>query len=210
MGDPTDEYLLGLVDEEDEKYAYSPSLRGGNDDAGQNQVEYVEETVPNWLQFTIAVGVWLLAAFIIKTTCYRMYILREKISPQCQQNKFEQQVLEAKKDMSSSENRTSTCTSADSSQTVIYQSYDGDFYIKYDDCGKTLSGFMKIQMKNSETGCDIVGMCADADGYATITDGHVTYSGEAWWIQEVLGEDEEKRGLQVNFTWKFRLAKQYL
>lgn len=56
MGDPTDEYLLGLVDEEDEKYAYSPSLRGGNDDAGQNQVEYVEETVPNWLQFTIAVG----------------------------------------------------------------------------------------------------------------------------------------------------------
>ena len=57
MGDPTDEYLLGLVDEEEDKYAYNPSLRGGNDDAGQNQVEYVEETVPNWLQYLLSLSV---------------------------------------------------------------------------------------------------------------------------------------------------------
>ena len=53
-------------------------------------------------------------------------------------------------------------------------------------------------------------MCDNADGHATITDGHVSYSGDsAWWVQEILGEDEERAGLRVvsRGTFDFEQAK---
>lgn len=196
-----DEYLLDAGDSMNS--SDTPSLRGGSDESGYSQ-QYVETAsgTKNWLVFVVAVGLWFLAALIIKTCCFLICKQKNKILP----STFEHALTEARKEKSS-QNSPTSCTSEDTMQTLIYQSYGGDFYIKYDDCGKIRSGFVKIQLKNNgRNGYNISGMIVDADGCATITDGHTTYAGDTWWVQEVQGKDEEKCGLKVVTQGKFTFS----
>jgi len=196
------EYLLELGNQSESSNNGSditPSLRGGN-----GEVSYSHESDPDfWLIIGAFLAVWFFAALAMRTLvqiiCSRC---NKQVKPSSNEKNFDHTVSEARKSMNTPHSSESSEDS--SSQTVVFQSYDGDFYIKYEDCGKIRSGFVKIKLKNNgANGYGIKGMCADADGCATITDGHVSYNGDAWWVQEILAEDEERVGLRVISQGKF-------
>ena len=196
----------------------SAGVRGGD---GHSHEEY---STPNWLPFAVGFSLWFVAALIIKY-CFICigndrsgddgtgfcgggrisccWFRRHRTSPSGNDDmSFDHEIAEARKE--ASQNTPSKPSANSSSLTVAkFQSWNGDFYIKYvdhEERGKTLSGFSRLQLTNNGgNGYGIVGMCADASGCATITEGHVSYCGDAWWVQEV-GEDEERSGLRV-FSW---------
>jgi len=83
-----------------------------------------------------------------------------------------------------------------------FETYKGDFEVKYQDRGSKLSGSAKIQLKNNNFGgYKIEGDCSDADGSAAINDGFVSFTGHGWWVEETFtGTD---RGLKVLTQGKF-------
>ncbi|KAL9188830.1 hypothetical protein ACHAXT_007208 [Thalassiosira profunda] len=188
-----EDYTLGV---EDSVNASSiPAAVDGFDESGFSVSHEESQTGNNWVTFVAAVALVFVATLLIKTCAYYICLGRNKILPELG---FDHAVSEAKRRTNSSQNPASTSSSSDASTTPIFQCYDGDFYIKYEDGGHTRSGFVKIQLRNNgNNGYEVHGMCADADGYATITDGYVSYSGEGWWVQEILDEDEERVGLKV-------------
>ena len=180
-------------------------LRGGN-------VEPVDEADWfSWLAFIIAVGAWFIIALLIRTCAYMICKQKDKVSSSCNQKRFDHTISKEKSSTSRRNSTSSSATVSPITRTIIYESYVMDCYIKYEDDGKTRSGFTKIQLKHNgkDHGYDISGMCADADGFANITDGHASYNGDAWWIQEVTGEDEERSGLKVcnQGTFNFALGR---
>lgn len=66
-----------------------------------------------------------------------------------------------------------------------YETYGGDFDVTYySERGTEISVFAKIQLRNiGEYGYHIDGNCSTADEGAIITEGFVTYSGDAWWVE---------------------------
>mmetsp|Transcript_16475 Transcript_16475/g.29885 ORF Transcript_16475/g.29885 Transcript_16475/m.29885 type:complete len:160 (-) Transcript_16475:238-717(-) len=72
----------------------------------------------------------------------------------------------------------------------------------YNDRGTQMSGFVKVQLKNNDVdGYKIDGSTHDADGHSIITDGYVSYSGQAWWVDETFSGAD--RGLKVLTEGKF-------
>lgn len=195
-----EDYLLGLAGQSNGSAQLS--LRGRSDEVVGHGQGYDETSgTPNWLLFTITLGVLFLAAFTLKTFAFVAYRAMNGLSPtSCiSERAFDVVVSEARKRANVSQAATTPTVTAESSPPpIVFQSYDEDYYIKYEDRGKTRSGLVKIRLKNNGIdGYYIGGMCADADGCATITEGHVSYSGDAWWVQEILEEDEERCGLRV-------------
>lgn len=94
--------------------------------------------------------------------------------------------------------------SAGTEATSIFETYVGDFDTKYTDRGNELTGFVKIQLKDNVVGYNIEGSCDDADGRATITEGFVMYSGDAWWVEETLSGAD--KGLRVLTEGKLDLS----
>ncbi|KAL7525077.1 hypothetical protein ACHAWF_001201 [Thalassiosira exigua] len=77
-----------------------------------------------------------------------------------------------------------------------FETYQGDFSIKYMDRDKELSGTTRIELKNNgSNGYTIKGSCKDADGVSTITEGFSSYSGDAWWVEET--SEGKDKGLKV-------------
>eukprot|EP01083_Nonionella_stella_P112497 331015_1 len=205
-----DEYTSSLVDQTNDSTILA-FINGSDDHVSYDQI-YEKAVTPLWITFTVAVGAWFVAAFVIKRLAELFCAWKEnKISGNsCNERSFDRAMSKARKEMNAFQNSNATASMAPDSPSLAntFESYDGDFYIKYEDCGKVRSGFMKIQLKKSgaNNGYGITGMCADADGYATITDGHVSCSGSAWWMQEALGEGEERSGLRVFSQGKFDFA----
>lgn len=87
-----------------------------------------------------------------------------------------------------------------------FETYEGDFDVKYMDRGNVLTSFVKIQLKNNgDNGYKIEGECSDADGSSKITEGRVLYSGEAWWVEETFSGAD--KGMKVLTEGKFDLSK---
>lgn len=82
-----------------------------------------------------------------------------------------------------------------------FETYEGDFDVKYLDRHNVHDGFVKLKLKNSISCYKVEGDCRDADGAATITEGYVTYSGEAWWVEETCSGTD--KGLKVLTEGKF-------
>ena len=79
--------------------------------------------------------------------------------------------------------------------TPDFETYEGDFDVKYSDRGSVHSGFAKIQMKNTSSYYKIEGQSSDSDGSATITEGASTYTGDTWWVEETFSGND--KGLKV-------------
>ena len=98
---------------------------------------------------------------------------------------FEAAVSEAKR------NAAYSTPSSGSSCDVIYETYGGTFDSKYSDRGKTLSAEMKLHLTNDgASGYSVTGEGSDADGTTKVTDGFISYGGNAWWLEETFsGQD---------------------
>mmetsp|Transcript_30121 Transcript_30121/g.51271 ORF Transcript_30121/g.51271 Transcript_30121/m.51271 type:complete len:414 (-) Transcript_30121:328-1569(-) len=99
------------------------------------------------------------------------------------------------------------CTFSDGTAPApAFEKYEGDFDVIYNDRGTLLTGSMEIQLeRDNEFGrYSIGGMARDADGISEITHGFVTYSGNAWWVEETLSGSD--RGLRVLSEGKFNFS----
>ncbi len=84
-----------------------------------------------------------------------------------------------------------------------FETYSGTFDMSYVDQGNQCRGNVTLELKRNErTGYyDVSGTTSDADGTAYITEGFVTYGGDAWWVDEVRSGNDI--GLKVLTTGKF-------
>ena len=70
---------------------------------------------------------------------------------------------------------------------VRFKSYSATFDAEYTDRNNTMQAVLEIQLQNDGfSGYTIDGSGSDADGQTKLTDGFVTYSGNAWWLEETL------------------------
>ena len=93
-------------------------------------------------------------------------------------------------------------SSSDAPPDLRFQSYSATFSTHYTDRSKSLTGELNIRLENDGfSGYTIDGDGNDADGITQFTDGFVTYSGNAWWLEETLsGQD---KGLKILSRGKF-------
>lgn len=84
-----------------------------------------------------------------------------------------------------------------------FETYNGTFDMSYVDEGNQCRGHVTLELKRNESAgyFDISGTTSDADGTAYITEGFVTYEGDAWWVDEVRSGNDT--GLKVLTTGKF-------
>ena len=83
-----------------------------------------------------------------------------------------------------------------------FETFSGTFDMSYVDRGKQFCGHVVLELKNNERGgYSVTGTTSDADGTAVITEGLVTFEGDAWWVDEVLNGND--KGLKVLTTGKF-------
>ena len=104
------------------------------------------------------------------------------------------------------------------SNSKAFKSYQGDFFVTYQEKGgKIVSSFVQLRLANNTStttatpGYDVSGICADHSGFASITDGHVSYEGYGWWLQEkesssVGGDVEREVHTQVFCRGRFDFA----
>ncbi|KAL7551412.1 hypothetical protein ACHAWF_014619 [Thalassiosira exigua] len=220
------DYALGSLDRTDDS-ALPSSLRGaGSGSADPSDDPSSNEGTPNWLTFAAVLGAWFVAALLIKYCAYGLCRGRDRVRPLADGEEFEKAASQARRrsakdrDAARASSAAQTTTATESSSTTRgsaraaatpaiaappFARYDADFYVKYEDHdGKVRSGFAKIRLRDDgANGYDVGGMCADADGYAVIVEGRAARTGDAWWVREVTGIDEERKGLRVFSTGKF-------
>ncbi len=89
--------------------------------------------------------------------------------------------------------------------TPPFQTYKGTFDMSYVDRGNHCRGNVTLELQqgrvNGRFGYRVLGTKSDVDGTAFITEGFVTYGGEAWWVDEVRSGNDT--GLKVLMTGKF-------
>lgn len=90
--------------------------------------------------------------------------------------------------------RAKTNDATNVSAEPAFESYEGDFTMKYIDRNNVHNVTAKICLKSTGAGTyKIEGEANDADGTATITEGCASISGQAWWIEETIQEDFKMR-----------------
>jgi len=158
-------------------YTSRSSVNGGDDDD------------------TIAVWVWIVLILIILASIWYCYYRAKKSSTEQTvavnaDSEFDRAVAEARR------NLAYTTPSSTSSCDVVYQTYGGTFDSSYSDRGKTFTAELKLRLVNDgSSGYTIEGEGSDADGITKVTDGFVTYGGNAWWLENTYsGQDS---GLKV-------------
>ncbi len=85
-----------------------------------------------------------------------------------------------------------------------FQTYKGTFDISYVDRGKQYRGHVILELKNNgRFGYRVLGTKSDVDGTAFITEGFVTYGGDAWWVDELQSENDmvKKVLTKGKFDW---------
>ncbi len=86
-----------------------------------------------------------------------------------------------------------------------FHTYSALFHTKYTDRNKTLTGVLNINLENDGfSGYTICGSGSDTDGGTNITDGFVTYSGNAWWLEETTSGPDV--GLKILSEGKFNFG----
>jgi hypothetical protein len=148
---------------------------------------------------TIAVWVWILLGIIIVCGCGYCIYRAKKIKAEQggfgsvvvnKDSEFDAAVSEARRNiMYSSPSSNSSCD-------VIYETFGGTFDSRYSDRGKTLEAELRLHLTNDGCGgYTIEGEGSDADGMTKVIDGYITYSGNAWWLEQTFsGQDT---GLKV-------------
>lgn len=141
---------------------------------------------------TIAVWVWIVLAVIVLANFGYCYHRAKKMTRQGggavvvdKDSEFDVAVSEARRNaMYSSPSSSSSCD-------IIYQTYGGTFDSRYSDRGKTLEAELRLRLTNDGSGgYTIEGEGSDVDGTTKVTDGYISYSGNAWWLEETLsGQD---------------------
>ena len=168
---------------------------------------------------TIAVWVWIVLILIVLASIWYCYYRAKKSSMEQTvvavngDSEFDSAVAEAKRNIAySTPSSTSSCD-------VVYQTYSGTFDSSYSDRGKTFTAELKLRLVNDgSSGYTIEGEGSDVDGFTKVTDGFVTYGGNAWWLETTYsGQDS---GLKVltqgafdfsinSFTGTWRSSSKY-
>eukprot|EP01083_Nonionella_stella_P278576 947395_1 len=169
-----------------------------------------------WLLFTVVVASWFVAAVLIRLCAFKICNEKDRLSVFRNNMRFEHTVSKEKSASrrsgrnNSGGSKNAAAVSPIIDKPTIFQRCEMDCYTRAleDEDGKTKSGYTKIKLLHEPTatatgGYSVSGICVDENGLATITDGYSSYAGDAWWIQEVLDEDEECHGLKVYNKGKF-------
>jgi hypothetical protein len=138
----------------------------------------------------IATWVWIVLALIILLLfgcCYYRDRAKNSANESIAVKKdsdFDAAVSEARRNIAYSSSPSNSCD-------VIYQTYGGIFDSGYSDRGKTFEAELKLRFVNDgSSGYTIEGEGNDADGTTKVTDGFITYGGNAWWLEETFsGQD---------------------
>ena len=159
--------------------------------------------MPTWLIIVLVVGLSLCGV------CYCVYKSKEGngngSSIKTNNVQFDELVSKARQRL---EQQTTSGVAAaytvTSNSTNNFETYQGDFDVQHLDRGNLENGSATIRMQRDSTGnrYKIEGECSDNDGRAQITQGFASYSGEAWWVEEV-SPGQTDAGLKVLSEGKF-------
>ena len=159
--------------------------------------------MPTWLIIVLVVGLSLCGV------CYCVYKSKEDngngSSIKTNNVQFDELVSKARQRL---EQQTTSGVAAaytvTSNSTNNFETYQGDFDVQHLDRGNLENGSATIRMQRDSTGnrYKIEGECSDNDGRAQITQGFASYSGEAWWVEEV-SPGQTDAGLKVLSEGKF-------
>lgn len=196
----------------DANQTLTPMLRGSNstdvimNDNSSSSDPYSWSN-SGWLLFTVVVASWFVAAVIIRLCAFKIWNEKDRLSEFRNNKRFEHTVSKEKSASrrsgrnNSGGSKNAATVSPIIDKPTIFQRCEMDCYTRAleDEDGKTKSGYTKIKLLHEEPtgGYCVSGICVDENGLATITDGYSSYAGDAWWIQEVLDDDEECYGLKV-------------
>lgn len=185
--------------------AYARSLRGGGGGGGGGGYSGGTGTYgssdcgDDCSTFSLSEWVWvgIGAASSVIYGCYYYYRYKKMKSAEMDTElDFDVAVSEAKRNIVNTSNYSSI---------PKYQTYEGTFDSKYADRGKTLDAVLTLRLVNDGVhGYVIEGKGEDKDGETKVTEGFVTYDGNAWWLEETLSRGNS--GLKVLSQGTFDLA----
>ena len=112
-------------------------------------------TMPTWGIITIIV-----AAVLGTVCCFVYYIGKKEVS---NRSGFEEAVSKAR-------TQQNMAPASSMNESIRFETYAGDFDVKYSDRGKVHDGYVNMKLINAGSWYTIGGECSDADGSATITE----------------------------------------
>ena len=157
--------------------------------------------MPTWVIIVLVVGL------ILGGACYCVYKSKDNgngSSIKTNNVQFDELVSKARQRLEQQTTSGVAAYTVTSNSTNNFETYQGDFDVQHLDRGNIENGSATIQMQRDSPGnrYKIEGECSDNDGRAQITQGFASYSGEAWWVEEV-SPGQTDAGLKVLSEGKF-------
>ena len=180
----------------------SYSSRGGYYYGSNSYNNNGSSEMPTWLIIVLVVGLSLCGV------CYCVYKSKEGngngSSIKTNNVQFNELVSKARQRLEQQTNSGVAAYTVTSNSTNNLETYQGDFDVQHLDRGNLENGSATIRMQRDNTGngYKIEGECSDNDGRAQITQGFASFSGEAWWVEEV-SPGQTDAGLKVLSEGKF-------
>lgn len=88
-----------------------------------------------------------------------------------------------------------------------FAGYRADFDVRYVDRDRTHAGYARLRLSRARHGggYEVRGECGDVDGAAAIEEGGAAPTGDAWWVERIVGGEDA--GLRTLTEGRFDFGK---